>query len=260
MSDAMLGVPPHLRERLAMALESGLLPERPSDAALRSVLGGAEPIEEVTAVLAELDRLGVSGQAAAVWLRTIAKADSRLPRPDLVWSGPEVPGLHARDTRRVYEELLGSAERSVWASTYAFFDGPRAFEVLARRMDARPALRVILLLNIQRGRGDTTAADEVVRRFADHFWAKDWPGSSRPQVYYDPRSLELAGPMGVLHAKAVVADEEAVFVTSANLTEAALDRNVEIGLVVRDRALAASVASHFRALIDRRLLHPLPMA
>ena len=66
--------------------------------------------------------------------------------------------------------------------------------------------------------------------------------------------------MGILHAKAVVADDEAVFVTSANLTEAALDRNIEIGLVVRDRALAASVSSHFRALIDRGLLHPLPMA
>ena len=27
--------------------------------------------------------------------------------PDLVWSGPEMPGLPARDTRQVYEELLG---------------------------------------------------------------------------------------------------------------------------------------------------------
>ena len=53
---------------------------------------------------------------------------------------------------------------------------------------------------------------------------------------------------------------KSVFVTSANLTEAALDRNIEVGLIVRDRALAASVSSHFRGLIDRRLLHPLPMA
>jgi phosphatidylserine/phosphatidylglycerophosphate/cardiolipin synthase-like enzyme len=181
-----------------------------------------------------------------------------MPRPDLVWSGPEVPGLHARDTRRVYEELLGSAERSVWASTYAFFDGPKAFEVLARRMDTTPDLRVTLLLNIQRKRGDATAAEQLVRKFADRFWGTDWPGSSRPTVYYDPRALELDGPAGVLHAKAVVADDEAVFVTSANLTEAALDRNIEVGLLVRDRALAASVSGHFRRLIDRRLLHPLP--
>lgn len=58
----------------------------------------------------------------------------------------------------------------------------------------------------------------------------------------------------MLHAKAVVADDELVLVTSANLTEAALDRNIELGLLVRDRALAATVSRHFQVLIDRELL------
>jgi phosphatidylserine/phosphatidylglycerophosphate/cardiolipin synthase-like enzyme len=229
-----------------------------SRVSLRAALGLREDSTEVVAALGEWERLGVTGPAAAAWIRSLEEAALHTPRPDLVWSGPEVPGLHARDTRRVYEELLGSAERSVWASTYAFFDGPKAFEVLARRMDERPHLRVTLLLNIQRHRGDTSAAQTVVRRFADHFWGTDWPGSSRPQVYYDPRSLDPEGPGGVLHAKAVVTGEEAVFVTSANLTEAALDRNFELGLLVRDRALAVSVASHFRGLVDRGLLVLLP--
>ena len=113
--------------------------------------------------------------------------------------------------------------------------------------------------NIQRKWGDTTAADQLVRKFADTFWGSDWPGSSRPRVFYDPRSLDLGRPGGVLHAKAVVTDDEALFITSANFTEAALDRNIEAGLLVRDRALAASVSSHFRGLIDRGLLRALPM-
>jgi phosphatidylserine/phosphatidylglycerophosphate/cardiolipin synthase-like enzyme len=50
-----------------------------------------------------------------------------------------------------------------------------------------------------------------------------------------------------------------VFVTSANLTEAALERNIELGLLVRDRALAATVTCHFQGLIDRALLCPLPI-
>ena len=58
----------------------------------------------------------------------------------------------------------------------------------------------------------------------------------------------------------MVAHEERVFITSANLTEAALDRNIEIGLLVRDRALALGVTSHFRGLIERKLLDPLPPA
>jgi phosphatidylserine/phosphatidylglycerophosphate/cardiolipin synthase-like enzyme len=260
MITILLDLPAHLRKRLAPALESGLLAMPYSAVSLRSVLGVQEGGEDVAGALLELARMGISGPAAAAWLRTVDEAISRAPRLDLVWSGPEVPGLHARDTRRVYEELLSSAERSVWASTYAFFDGPKAFEVLARRMDARSELRVTLLLNIQRRRGDTTAAEQLVRRFADRFWKTDWPGSSRPSVYYDPRALEAEGPAGVLHAKALVVDDEAVFVTSANLTEAALDRNIEIGLLVRDRALALTVSSHFRGLIDRGLLGLLPMA
>ena len=260
MSNPLLDLPSHLRDRLASTLESGLLGSSPSVVSLRSVLGSREDEEHLVASLLELGRLGISGPAAAAWLRTVERAAARTRKPDLVWSGPEVPGLHARDTRRVYEELLGSAERSIWASTYAFFDGPKAFEVLARRMETTPALRVTLLLNIQRKRGDNTASEQLVRRFAERFWKTDWPGSARPSVFYDPRALDPEGPGGVLHAKAVVADDETVFITSANLTEAALDRNIELGVLIRDRALALAVGGYFQNLIDRDLLKPLPLA
>ncbi len=259
MTESLFSLPAHLRKRIVQALESGILSTACSEVAVQSALGLREGTGEIAAALADLNRLGLDGPAAAAWIATIDKITLRIPSPDLVWSGPEVPGLHARDTRRVYEELLSSADRTVWVSTFAYFDGPRAFEVLARRMEEKTQLRVTLLLNIQRRRGDTSSANDLVRRFAERFWGTDWPGSSRPNVFYDPRSLETDGPAGVLHAKAVVTDDETVFVTSANLTEAALDRNFELGLLVRDPALALSVSSHFRGLIDRELLRPLPI-
>lgn len=229
MIDSLGALPPHLRERLATALDIGLIPQGPSATALRSVLDLHTGCEELAAGLKQLEALGVTGRAAAAWLRALEHASTRTHLPDLVWSGPELPGVPARDTRRVYQELLSTASTSLWVSTYAYFDGPRVFDELARRMDAVPALKVTLLLNIERRRGDTTPSESLVRRFADSFWGADWPGSSRPSVYYDPRSLEQDGPEGVLHAKAVVADAESVFVTSANLTDAALDRNIELG-------------------------------
>jgi hypothetical protein len=39
-----------------------------------------------------------------------------------------------------------------------------------------------------------------------------------------------------------------------------LDRNIELGILVRDRALALTIASYFKMLIDRDLLKPLPSA
>lgn len=173
MIDALLDLPPHLRDRLVNALESGLLGLSPDPTSLLSVLGKREDGERLVAALRELGQLSISGTAAAGWLRAAGRVAAKIPRPDLVWSGPEVPGLHARDTRRAYEELLGTAERSIWVSTYAFFDGPKAFEVLARRMESRSELRATLLLNIQRKKGDTTAAEQLVRRFADRFWKID---------------------------------------------------------------------------------------
>ena len=73
-----------------------------------------------------------------------------------------------------------------------------------------------------------------------------------------PRSLAPDGREGVLHAKALVVDDELAFLTSANLTEAALDRNIEMGVLLRDRAFAGAVVAHFRSLVERQLLLPLP--
>lgn len=258
MIEPLLQLPTHLRERLGRALETGLVGPPYAAASIRSALGAGEDVDAVCAALKRLDADGIPGPAIALALDVAARTAAQADRPQLVWSGPEVPGLQARDTRRVYEELVASAERSLWIGTYAYYEGKRAFKTLATRMERVPGLQVTLLLNIQRKPRDTTSSEELVVRFADRFWGSDWPGERSPAVFYDPRSLDPAGNEGVLHAKAVVADDQAVFVTSANLTEAAFDRNIEAGVLSHDRFLAASLSRHFRVLIDRGLLRPLP--
>ena len=255
MTDALAALPSHLRKRLAQALDSGALTTPYSSSAVLMAVGHSHP--GVLAALKQLAELGVADRGAAAWIRALDQSLVPARKPDLVWSGPEVRGLHARDTRRVYEELFASARRSLWAVSYAYFDGPRVFEQLARRMEGVPELRVTLLLNIHRGYREKTQADYLVREFAEHFWGKDWPGKVRPAVFYDPRSVDPEVP-GVLHAKAVVADDESVFITSANFTSAALDHNIEMGLLVRYRPLALSVVRHLQGLIDRGMLKVLP--
>lgn len=258
MIEDLLLLPPYLRTRLSGALETGLIDLPVSLVSLRAAVGPVENAEAIITALEELAQHGISGRGAAAWIRTVDRVTATQNMPDMVWSGPSVPGLHARETRRVFDEMLSNAERSLWVSTYAFFDGPKAFEVLSKRMDAQPQLETKILMNITRKKGDTRPADELVVQFSDRFWKYDWPGSNRPQLFYDPRSLDENAPGAVLHAKAVVADEENVLVTSANLTEAAFDRNIELGLHLRDRALAKSITAHFRTLIEKQLLVMLP--
>ncbi len=258
MIERLLELPAHVRERLVNALKTGLLVAPYEEAAVRSVLGGDAAAARVGYALKLLNDRAISGPAVALALEAASNAVADMPRADLVWSGPEVPGLHARDTRRVYEELVASAERSLWISTYAYYDGPQTFKSLAARMQVVPPLQVTLLLNIQRRSGETAPPEQLVARFAKRLWHHDWPGSREPAVFYDPRSLESGAPEGILHAKAVIADDAAAFVTSANLTEAAFDRNIEVGILTRDSMLATSLARHFGTLIERGLLRPLP--
>lgn len=77
-------------------------------------------------------------------------------------------------------------------------------------------------------------------------------------MFHDPRSL-LTGSAGraVLHAKCVIIDGRRSFATSANFTEAAQERNFELGVLAEDELLARSIESQFEALIDRGLVRPL---
>jgi phosphatidylserine/phosphatidylglycerophosphate/cardiolipin synthase-like enzyme len=70
-----------------------------------------------------------------------------------------------------------------------------------------------------------------------------------PEVYYDPRSLETdGGQRSSLHAKCVVVDRSVAFISSANFTEAAQKRNIEIGVLIRSASFAERIDSHFDAL------------
>ena len=60
-----------------------------------------------------------------------------------------------------------------------------------------------------------------------------------------------------LHAKFAVADEAALFVSSANLTEYAFNFNMELGLLARGGDLPARAVSHLRRLMEERVLLPI---
>jgi phosphatidylserine/phosphatidylglycerophosphate/cardiolipin synthase-like enzyme len=99
----------------------------------------------------------------------------------------------------------------------------------------------------------------ILREFAETFRKEVWPGARLPEVFYDPRSLSTeTGPKTCLHAKCVVVDEERLFVTSANFTEAAHERNIEAGVLIADPVAAKAMRSQFEALVDRKILRRVP--
>lgn len=213
--------------------------------------------------LQRLTEMGCSGQSIADLLGILA--EQRLGQVgvedliDLVWTGPEAPGAPSRDTSVVVSELFSNAQHSVLVAGYAVYQGRVVFRALAKRMEKVPGLTVKMFLDVRRQHGDTTADSDILRAFAHRFKTKEWPGERRPQVYYDPRALEMdALKKSSLHAKCVVVDRTTAFVSSANFTEAAQVRNIEVGVLIRSADFASHLARHFEALADCQILKRVP--
>mgnify|MGYP000017147059 FL=1 len=72
---------------------------------------------------------------------------------------------------------------------------------------------------------------------------------------YIPNSQQINGTM---HAKFVSADERYAFVTSANLTKAALSRNIEVGVLLSGGKIPKRIDSMFDELITRNSITLVP--
>jgi hypothetical protein len=171
----------------------------------------------------------------------------------LVMTGPEGRAYH-RDTAVVVQDLFRRAERSVLVAGYAVYQGKEVFETLGNRMEELPDLLVQVFLNVARKLDDTGSPAEIVSGFIHKFKTTNWPAGCRlPELYYDCRSLSSAeGPVS-LHAKCVVIDTREIFVSSANFTEAAQHRNIELGVLVKSAALARQATEFFQAMIQERV-------
>lgn len=253
MDEALLTLPPSDLRALAASLRTGRL-NAPYSASSLSRFFTEELAISVAASLQSMAEAGMQPSAAAHALEMLASSISEHPRVedlvDLVMTGPAVAGQENRDTGVVVSDLFRQAEETILIAGYAVYQGHKVFHALAQRMIERPVLKVRMFLDIQRKPGDTSSSAELVRRFAHRFQSEEWPmGGPTPQVFYDPRALSLDRvKRAALHAKCVVADGQEVFVSSANFTEAAQERNVEVGLLLHSTVIAQRLTHFFDAL------------
>lgn len=234
---------------------------------LRASVARWVPAGHITPVTGELTRLsneGMRPDQVAEILETLAQAGSAAKpvsgRLDLVWMGPDVPGAISRDTGAVVRELFNRAESRVLSVGYAVFKGREVYSALTQRMTENRNLQVRLVLSIHRRVGETNSSMHILRRFARDFVENQWPGPRLPEVFFDPRELELNhSDRVVLHAKCVVADGSTAFVSSANFTPPHLGRNIDVGVLIRSVPIATTLEGHIESLISSGALERLDL-
>lgn len=165
---------------------------------------------------------------------------------ELVWTGPKTGLIPTRQTEQVMLEVIDSAQNDLFLVTYVFYKASSIVPALNAAVARGVSLRILLESSTEHGgtvRGDSVkAVGEAVPGASIYVW----DAASR---YADGDAVTAA-----VHAKCAVADVTLAFITSANLTSAALERNMELGVLVRGGLVPARIRQHFTALLDTRVL------
>ena len=165
------------------------------------------------------------------------------PDPDLttvtpVWTGP-VTAAATRLTSAVVVDLIGQASEHVLLVGYAVHNEPTVTEAL----------------HAARARGVTVTL--VLERHADN---PQFNGNAHPFAGLDATRLcwpaDIRPPGASLHAKLLVIDDDSALIGSANITGAALGKNLECGLLVRGGDTARSLRQHVASLVVENHLKP----
>jgi len=238
----------HDLEALLRSIEQGDVSSPPQAAELQ-----ASGLGHLASRLGSLSGFDAASARTALRL-VIAERRVRGTSPELVWTGPEGPGSTARDTAVVVRRLFEEARSRVVVAGFDFTKGTEILRPLHTAMRDR-GVRAQVFLNVKDKAPSPAEVDAHVGRRLEESFVQWWTfGPPWPDLYFDPRTADPAEDYSSLHAKCVVVDGEVAFVGSANFTERAYKRNIEVGVLIRDRGFASRLAAQWANLVEAGLV------
>ncbi|UIJ72366.1 DISARM system phospholipase D-like protein DrmC [Aurantimonas sp. HBX-1] len=214
--------------------------------------GNLHQLVTTPAARAALDRLiaawrqtEISGDVFAGILVGAAYARQQAQREssvELVWTGPTTPFVATRRTEQVLLDLIHRAQTDLFLVSFVAYDVSSVVDAL--NAAAARGIEVRILLETSASQGGSLSVDPVatMRRCVPSAALYVW--TDRPAPFDEGR----------VHAKVAVADGLTAFLTSANLTGHALEKNMEAGVVISGGHVPTGLRAHLLALIKTRVI------
>jgi cardiolipin synthase A/B len=160
---------------------------------------------------------------------------------ELLWTGPSPASqIPARRIDQVLYDLIGSAKRDILLVTFAAHKISRLTDGLVRALNRGVHVKLILEFEeTSQGQLSMDALNAFPEVICQHAQIYYWP--------LDKRERNAYGKPGKLHAKVAIIDDKVVL-SSANLTDDAFNRNLELGALFSSDAILQRLREHFDSL------------
>lgn len=201
---------------------------------------------------------GVVGQLVDAWRTTAVSAEelasmllaaghvftktANQQSTELVWTGPTTPFVSARRTEQALLQVINAAEQTLFITSFVAYD----VSTIVKALNAASGRGVVIsmLLELSQDHGGSISFDAI--------------GKMRTLVpatrLYAWRDKADSFNEGRVHAKVAVADGRVCFITSANLTGHAMEKNMEMGVLLDGGKVPVQVRDHLEALVTTNVV------
>ena len=161
---------------------------------------------------------------------------------ELVWTGPTTPFVSARRTEQALLQVINSAEQSLFITSFVAYDVSTIVKALNAASERGVVISMLLELSQDHGGSITFDAIGKMRTLVPTARLYAWRDK------FDPFSD------GRVHAKVAAADGRICFITSANLTGHAMDKNMEAGVLISGGHIPTLLDRHLRLLVSTKVI------
>ena len=161
---------------------------------------------------------------------------------DLVWTGPTTPFVSTRLTEQALLDVITAAQKELFITSFVTYDVAIILNSLNEACNR--GVVVSILLELSHDQGGKVSIDGIGRMKTIVPQALLYSWQDKTDVFIN----------GSVHAKVAVADEHICFITSANLTGNAMEKNMEAGVLITGGEIPKLMHNHLRSLVDVKII------
>ncbi|WP_324255705.1 DISARM system phospholipase D-like protein DrmC [Klebsiella pneumoniae] len=161
---------------------------------------------------------------------------------ELVWTGPTTPFVSARRTEQALLQVISTAERTLFITSFVAYDVSTIVKALNAANER--GVMISILLELSQEKGGSLNFDTIEKMRMQVPSARLYVWHNKANEYYG----------GCVHAKVAVADVYECFITSANLTGHAMEKNIEAGVLISGGSIPKQLNEHLFSLIQTKVI------
>lgn len=161
---------------------------------------------------------------------------------ELVWTGPTTPFVSARRTEQALLQVINAARSTLFITSFVAYDVSAIVKALNE--SSNRGVAISMLLELSQDHGGSVSIDGIGKMKTVVPAARLYAWREKSEPFSD----------GKVHAKVAVADAKLCFITSANLTGYAMEKNMEAGVLITGGRIPRLLDDHLRSLVDTNVV------